>query len=214
MIRFENVSYGPLAGLSFDLQAGTTGKILISTEAARQALGAVLFGLAPPARGKVTLLDQALFALSDDDRIALFRRVGAVPANGGLISNLKVWENILLPAAYHTGRTAVDAEAQIAGVFGQLGYANADIMSLMGKLPDELSTPERRLVALVRAMLTPADIMIYDDLFSGLTRDLATPLLKLTGDFHEARRGRTSLYLCPDDAFAERIRADQTIKLD
>jgi phospholipid/cholesterol/gamma-HCH transport system ATP-binding protein len=214
MIRFENVSCGPLVGLSFDLQAGETGKILISTETARQALGAVLFGLVPPARGKVTLLDQAVFALAEDDRIALFRRVGVVPANGGLISNLKVWENILLPAAYHMGRTALESEAQIVGVFRQLGYSNADIMSLMGKLPDELSMPERRLVALVRAMLTPADLMIYDDLFSGLTRDLATPLLKVTGDFHEARRGRTSLYLCPDDAFAERIRADQTIKLD
>ena len=29
------------------------------------------------------------------------RRIGFVPANGGLLSNLNAWENISLPIAYH-----------------------------------------------------------------------------------------------------------------
>lgn len=146
------------------------------------------------------LFDTDLYALGQHERIGLFRRVGAALDDGGLISNLQVWENVLLPAAYHRGRQAADIEADVLGLFQALGYGEEATRRLMACLPDELTTYEKRLAALARAMLMDPDVMAYDFLLSGLGRDEASRLLAQTARFHARRSDRLSVYVCPDDA--------------
>ncbi len=213
MIRFERVTKGPVRNLSFDLESGGTAKILFDSEDRKNLLFGLLAGLQRPEAGKVLFFGEDLFAHEEKERLALFRRIGVVPAHGGLISNLKAWENLLLPAWYHRGLTAEQAERPVAEIFDQLGPGEAGLKQRMGELPGQLSLYERRVVALARAMLMEPDILIYDFTFAGLERDAAQRLMKLTGEFHGRKAGRVSLYLCPDDAVSARLAADSTITL-
>jgi phospholipid/cholesterol/gamma-HCH transport system ATP-binding protein len=94
-----------------------------------------------------------------------------VPHNGGLISNLRVWENIILPVQYHGIEFAGKLEDNVARLFGQCGMEDENAVSdLLFKLPDQLSLYEKRLVGFVRAMLMSPELIIYDTLNEGLSR--------------------------------------------
>ena len=64
---------------------------------------ALLTGRLPPASGRLCLLGEDLYAAPREKALALFREVGIVREGGGLVSNLRAWENILLPVSYHAG---------------------------------------------------------------------------------------------------------------
>ena len=213
MIRFESITKGPVRNLSFNFESGGTAKILFDSEDRKNILFGLLAGLQRPEAGKVLFFGEDLFAHEENERLALFQRIGMVPAHGGLISNLKAWENLLLPAWYHRSLTAEQAERPVAEIFEQLEAGEGGLKRRMGELPGQLSLYERRVVALARAMLMEPDILIYDFTFTGLERDAAQRLMKLTGEFHGRKAGRVSLYLCPDDAVSARLAADSTITL-
>ena len=213
MIRFDHVTKGLVRNLSFDLDRGGTAKILFDSEDRKNLFFGMLAGRQRPETGKVLFFGEDLFAHGENERVALFQRIGVVPADGGMISNLKAWENLLLPAWYHHGMTAQEAERPVAEIFEQLGPGEAGLKQRMGELPDRLSLYERRVVALARAMLMEPDILIYDFTFAGLERETAQRLMRLTGEFHGRKAGRVSLYLCPDDAVSARLAVDSTITL-
>jgi len=213
MIRFERVTKGPFHHLSFDIERGGTAKILFDSEDRKSLLFGMLAGLLRPEAGRILFFGEDLFANPENERLALFQRIGVVPADGGMISNLKAWENLLLPAWYHRGMTAREAERPVAEIFEQLEPGEDGLKRRMGELPDRLSLYERRGVALTRAMLMDPDVLIYDFTFAGLERDAAQRLMKLTGEFHGRKAGRISLYLCPDDAVSARLTVDSTFTL-
>jgi phospholipid/cholesterol/gamma-HCH transport system ATP-binding protein len=159
------------------------------------------------------LWGENLYALGESKRLSIFQRIGVVPEGGGLISNLKAWENLMLPAWYHRGVTARAGEREVVEIFRRLGEGENDLRRWLGRLPDQLSLPEKRFVAMARAMLMQPEILIYDFTFTGLERETAQRLMDLTREYHAEKSGRVSLYLCPDDAASERLPADRTINL-
>ena len=68
-----------------------------------------------------------LVVRSESQRSALLKNLGdqpgvvIVPHNGGLISNLRVWENIILPVQYHGIELAGSIEDNVAQLLGQCG---------------------------------------------------------------------------------------------
>lgn len=118
-----------------------------------------------------------LVVRSESQRAGLLDNLGGqpgvviVPHNGGLISNLRVWENIILPVQYHGIEVAGTLEDSVAQLLIQCGLEDeAAISGLLLKLPDQLSLYEKRLVGFVRAMLMGPELIIYDSLIEGLSR--------------------------------------------
>ncbi len=213
MIRFDHVDNGAIRDLSFDLGQGVTAKVLFDSEDKKNDFFAILTGLRPPQAGRVLLLGEDVYALREKERLQLFQRIGVVPANGGMISNLKAWENLLLPIWYHRNVTAPEAEREVVRLFRQLDLDDAGLRKRMGQLPDQLTLYEKRAVALVRTMLMEPDILIYDFVFTGLDREATRRFMKLTEEYHDKKSGRVSMHLCPEDAVSERLSADHTINL-
>ena len=114
--------------------------------------------------GKPALKAQLFRALSE------LAPVGVVAGDGGLIGNLKVWENLVLPVAYRGGAPLAELEARAERLFREAGILRARFAELCAGLPDRLSAFERRLAVFVRAMLAEPEIMVYDALFDGLAR--------------------------------------------
>lgn len=121
-----------------------------------------------------------------------------VPADGGFIGNLKVWENLVLPAAYHAGAQNRELEERATRLFAEFGIAGAGFETLCTALPDHLGRFERRLSAFVRAMLTEPRIMVYDSLFDGLSREETGKVLAFDRIFHAQFPLGTSLHVSAD----------------
>lgn len=118
-----------------------------------------------------------LVVRSESQRVALLQNLGdqpgvvIVPHNGGLISNLRVWENIILPVQYHGIEVAGKLEDYVVQLLVQCGLEDEAVVSeLLFKLPDQLSLYEKRLAGFVRAMLMSPELIIYDSMIEGLSR--------------------------------------------
>ncbi len=118
-----------------------------------------------------------LVVRSESQRAALLENLGSqpgvviVPHNGGLISNLRVWENIILPVQYHGIEVAGKLEDSVVSLLLQSGLEDeAAVSSLLLKLPDQLTLYEKRLAGFVRAMLMAPELIIYDSMNEGLSR--------------------------------------------
>jgi ABC-type transporter Mla maintaining outer membrane lipid asymmetry ATPase subunit MlaF len=93
-----------------------------------------------------------------------------VANNGGLISNLRVWENLTLPVQYHDIQAGGELEDNVVNLLEKCGLRDEQsVTTLLLKLPDQLSLFEKRLVGFVRAMLMAPEMIVYDSLHEGLS---------------------------------------------
>ncbi len=123
-----------------------------------------------------------------------------VPCEAGLIGNLKVWENLSLPLAWHAKADPAAIEARARTIFGFLGLGDERFASLCRSLPERLSRLECRMVAFTRALLLEPEILVYDRLFEGLNRMQAEQAKRMDEVFRLRFPFRTSLYLESDTA--------------
>lgn len=102
--------------------------------------------------------------------------VAIVSQDGGLLNHLSLRENLLLPSAYHGDGAAAPLAAlefDAAEFLQACGLATAP-EALAGWLrgsPAMLGKLERRLAGFVRALLSRPEILVFENVFEGLTRD-------------------------------------------
>lgn len=123
-----------------------------------------------------------------------------VPASGRLIANLRVWENMVLPLAYRGGTATDELEARASALFAELGYSPAQVQSLASRLPDQIGTMERRLVAFVRAMLAEPEVLVLDSVADGLARSESARALALGSVYLRRFPFRTLVHVEPEAA--------------
>lgn len=213
MIRFDRVRAGSIRDLSFQLGKGASAKILFESQDRKNELFRVLAGLHRPQSGVISVFGDELYTQQEKTRLSCFQHIGVVPEEGGLISNLKAWENLVLPVWYHRHLGLPEAEQEILKIFSRLDEDEKSLHGWLGSLPDRLALHQKRMVALGRAMLMQPKIMIYDFTFTRLEREAAQRLMRLTQEFHADNADRISLYLCPDDALSAHLMTDHSIDL-
>ena len=147
--------------------------------------------LRPRTGARLTLLGEDVGSLGEAARARLLRRVGFVPAGGGLLSSLNAWENISLPVAYHAPQKLRAALAEVHALLDELGGVDDD---LLGKLPEHMTLYERRLAAYLRALLERPDLLVAENLATGLGPTKRARI----GRFPEVYRRR-----CPHGTFVQ-----------
>jgi ABC-type lipoprotein export system ATPase subunit len=133
--------------------------------ACKDELLAALHDLRPRKGARLVLFGADVATLGEAERAALRRRVGFVPANGGLMSNLNAWENISLPLAYHAPRRLPEALREVRALLDELGGAGEE---LLAKLPEHMALYERRLAGYVRALLEAPELLVLECVGAGL----------------------------------------------
>jgi ABC-type transporter Mla maintaining outer membrane lipid asymmetry ATPase subunit MlaF len=133
--------------------------------ACKDELLAAVCDLRPRRGARLVLLGADVADLPEDERLRLACRVGFVPADGGLISSLNGWENISLPVAYHAPERMPGVLAQVRALLDELGGTDAN---LLGKLPENMTLYEKRLIAFVRALLEKPELLVAENLAAGL----------------------------------------------
>lgn len=89
-------------------------------------------------------------------------RVGWVAGNGGLISNLKIWENVTLPLWYHAQHDVADTEQRVLDWLGVLGLEPSACADFMAAPPYSVEPWERKLAGLLRALVQMPRVLIVD----------------------------------------------------
>lgn len=210
LIKFEAVRFDSIGPLSFELGLGQECKIIACSNEDKEGFVDALTGRAKPASGQILIFGKDIYSISEPEYIKLFRKIAFVPEHGGLISNLKVWENIVLPALYHRVAGLDELQKQAERIFGALGFEGKALKVLMGRLPGPLSSYEKKIISLVRAMLMEPEIIIYDSLFDGLGAEPRERLRRLTVGFS---KNRTSLYISANEASLEGLGASLIVDL-
>ena len=162
LLQFSGVACEETAGLSFTLAAGEALVLQVASEAEKAAATDMALGEKVPDAGSIAFRGRPMGEAEPG-------QIGWVPAHGGLISNLKTWENVTLPLWYHGKRLPADVEASIARWLAALGLDSEAWVDFMARPPAQLKPLERKLAGLLRALVQAPPLLVVDAaLFDGV----------------------------------------------
>jgi len=178
IIRFENVAiafeHPVLEGISFQLPCGET-KILLGTAGTGKTLILKLvLGLLKPDAGRITVLDEEITQMREEELFALRRNIGMVFQESALFDSLTVEENVAYRLIEETGRFTDEIRAR---VLEALRFV--ELEHTIDLFPAELSGGMRRRVAIARAIITHPEILLYDSPTGGLDPVTSNTIIEL-----------------------------------
>lgn len=187
LLKFDQVTVEPLGRISAGLAAGEMRVLQAPTAEAKIQLIELVVGEQLPAQGSLLLQGIPVAAVKPGT-------IGWVPANGGLISNLKAWENVTLPRWYHGKRQVSDMESAAAAWLGELGMANSEWERFMASPAARLSPLERKLAGLLRGLLLEPTLLVLDaSLFDEVESERARAWIAALEKFVRAAEPRAVL---------------------
>jgi phospholipid/cholesterol/gamma-HCH transport system ATP-binding protein len=187
-VEFHNITRGEtLAGVSFGVESGSLSALITSSQDENDVIVRLLLGLAPPDGGAMTVLGEVP---SGAGLLSLRRRIGVVHPSGGLVSNLKVAENVALPLAYHSRLTEQELARRCAAALQRVGYQGRPM-----ELPGNLSLYCRRLVGQARTFIMEPELLVYNAVLGGLSEEERRRIVANAVAFHRENPARTTLFL-------------------
>ena len=192
-LRAEQVSkrYGSVLALdnvSLDVRRGESVVLVGESGSGKTTLLRCFNRLVDPDAGRILIEGTNAAAL---DPIALRRRVGYVPQDGGLLPHWRVQRNVELVPWLR----AVENARELASEALQLVGLDPDVFA--ERWPRELSGGQRQRVAVARALAVKPDIILLDEPFGALD---AITRVELQSTFDRVRRtlGVTSVLVTHD----------------
>lgn len=163
-LRYERKT--PQRHVQVTVPRGSVARVHLGTDTDKAHLVTAVLKARGEPDEELELFGESASTLRPRERAALRRRVGAVSPIVGLISNLNAWENISLPASYH-GSPPLGQVAQLAGEV--LTTFGTDAQRFFARLPDELTTLERKVAAFIRLLVSAPELLVLDALEEGLS---------------------------------------------
>ena len=194
--------------VSFALPAGAIALLITARQVESDQLVRLLLGFSRPQAGEVSVLGEEVGSLSQKALVSLRRRVAVVFPSGGLVSNLKVWDNLVLALEYHCAFAQPEILARGEAALRRVGYQGGVM-----ELPGNLSLYENRQVGLARAMLGEPRLMVYNTMLDGLRDGEKSGLTAAALEFHRESNERTSLFITSNPESVKDIPFDSRIFL-
>ena len=178
VIRFENVAiafeHPVLEGISFQLPCGETKILLGIAGTGKTLILKLVLGLLKPDAGRITVLDEEITQMREEELFALRRNIGMVFQESALFDSLTVEENVAYRLIEETGRITDEIRAR---VLEALRFV--ELEHTIDLFPAELSGGMRRRVAIARAIITHPEILLYDSPTGGLDPVTSNTIIEL-----------------------------------
>lgn len=155
LLQFNQVALDKDNTLSFSVAAGETCVLMLSSQDAKNTFIDLTLGEVAPLEGEI-LLSGKLLEMSKPGII------GWVPATGGLISNLKTWENVTLPLWYHSMIQNAATEQMVARWLLELQMDQQEWERFMASPAARLSQRERKMAGLLRGLMLAPQLLVVD----------------------------------------------------
>ncbi len=209
-IRFESVSFAypdrtlaAIAGVTLAIAPGETVALVGPSGGGKSTLASLLLRFHAPSSGRILLGDIDLNAC---DPPAWHRQIAWVPQSPTLFHGT-IADNIRLGDSTASDGRVLEAAA-LAGADGVIGGLPNGYATVVGEGGRMLSTGERQRIALARAFLRDAPLVILDEPTANLDPENAW----IVGEAVERlRRGRTMLLIAHDSGLA--ARADRVVRI-
>ncbi len=178
------VAVAPLSGRiargEFVIVTGRSG-------AGKSTLLSLMGGLTRPDEGRVTVMDQDLWALSDAERARFrARHIGFVFQFASLIPTLTVLENLLVPASFLPPGEGGDRKRALE-LLERVGLPDC-----ADRLPWQLSGGQQKRVAVARALLNRPELLLADEPTADLDEETERAIVDL---FLEENRAGTTVVM-------------------
>lgn len=195
-----------LRGVDFRLDAGATAAIVGRSGSGKSTLLNILGGLDLPSSGEVLVDGTPLATARRRDRERWRARgVGFVFQFHFLLPDFSALDNLLVPV--RSLGPVVEADRRRAlDLLGAMGLADR-----AGHLPGELSGGEQQRVAVARAFMNRPRVVLADEPFGNLDREIGERLGDLLLELHR-REGVALVLVTHDPALA--ARADTCWRLE
>lgn len=161
-----------LRGLSLDVGAGRMIGLVGRNGAGKTTLMRTVMGHLAPSQGRISFDGEDLAALPRHARAML--GIGYMPEHRGLVPELTVEENILVPL-WATKNAAIDA--RLGFVYGVL----PEVHEMRERRALLLSGGQQKLVALARALAVGTKALLLDEPFEGVAPALSSRLADVIG---------------------------------
>ena len=175
-----------LRGLSLEVPDGTMVGLVGRNGAGKTTLMRAVMGHLPTSRGRIVLDGHDLATLPRHRRAAL--GIGYMPEDRGLVPQLGVEENILVPV--WASRT-LKADARLEFVYAVL----PELKPMRERRALLLSGGQQKMVALARALAVGTRLLLLDEPFEGLAPALSSRLAEVIGGL----RGALSVLISQSD---------------
>lgn len=165
-IRDIHFGYGErtiLSGLHMDFPRGKVIAVMGGSGSGKTTILRLIGGQIRPQRGSVSVNDQHVQDLANDDLYAMRRKMGMLFQHGALFTDLSVFDNVAFPMREHTDLTEAMIRDLVMLKLEAVGLRNAAYL-----MPAEISGGMARRVALARAVALDPQLMMYDEPFAGL----------------------------------------------
>ena len=155
LFQFNHVATDKIGSLSFSIEAGETRILKLGSQDIKTVVMDMALGDLSPVSGEILLLGQSLDA-SRPGSICL------IPAHGGLISNLKTWENITLPLWYHNKREKKSTEESVMYWLRALDINSEEWEVFMSSPTARLKPDEHKMAGLLRGLVLAPQLLLVD----------------------------------------------------
>lgn len=145
-------------GLNLQVEKGEVLGLVGGSGSGKSVLLRVILGLQKPAEGVVRLFGKDPYTLKEEDRRALFEKIGVLFQDGALFSGLNVLDNVAFPLREYR-RKQGDIEARAKKMIKLVGLEE----DAACKFPSELSGGMTRRAALARALVLEPDLLLLDE---------------------------------------------------
>lgn len=185
-----------LSSVDIEIAAGEVVAIVGPSGSGKSTLLGILAGLDQPSGGSVSMLEQSLNSMDEDERARLRAgKVGFVFQSFQLLPGLTALENVMLPL--ELGRHA-NAKAAAMQMLSEVGLADrAD------HHPLQLSGGEQQRVAIARAFVSNPQLLFADEPTGNLDGETGQRIIDLMFALR-AEKGSALVLVTHDESLAKR----------
>lgn len=152
-----------LRGLNLELFPGETLVLLGKSGGGKSVFLRHLIGLMRPVSGSIIFEGQEITTLRERELEPVRRKIGMLFQDGALFDSMNVFDNVAFPLRERGEKKPAAIREKVAQSLAMVNMAGHD-----QKMPVNLSGGMRKRVALARAIISPPDVILYDEPTAGL----------------------------------------------
>lgn len=201
----EEVETRALSDISIEIKQGEYVALSGQSGCGKSTLLSLLGLLDAPSVGEYHLAGSDVSTLTRDQRAGIrSKKIGFVFQSFNLISELTVFENVMLPLTYQSGISKQEMKNKVTEVLDKVEMGHRK-----NHYPSQLSGGQQQRVAVARALVNDPAIILADEPTGNLDSKNAEAVLQLFDQLHQD--GATICMVTHDPASAKR--ADRCLEM-